>query len=339
MYSKVAKVVLKHGAAVAKGVRIAADTHASVHKALRAQQSTNDRSVVTTQNDVARVFRKKKRSKASIRKEKFRKRVVAATTSDQPFSSYMETQLIPITANYVPAIGATNFQLVLGNDQLATINYGDLTNANRDLPRMFTYWANPAGMPAAGAGTGAPSVSNLNTQDLNITHQRMQMSLLNLTNIVLNFDIYQFVAAIDIEQLNYSTPAAAWTQCLLDTYEARAATRPGQTFNGSTPLDVPGFGKYWRLLKKDRVSLGGGQQCETLMTGLHRRKINAIQVLSKYALKGVTQNFMIVGGIGNNVLLPPGNAFSAVFTKVTHFKTNGDGINGPDRPVIHSAAY
>lgn len=330
------------GTALHGHVRKHAKTYGAIGTKIVRHKLANDRSkaanrrinptITTTQQDTSTQFKRKKISKSKVRKLKFAKRVIEATKEEQPFSLYHETQL---ATSQILRVSAANIsdQWVAGDGTQFGINYGTLTSTAYDLPYLTSKMRNPLASTNVAVNTGAPTFAYAKDASLFITHNRMSLAVTNIQNFQAVYEIYQFVAADNITQAAFKNPYSAWVTCLTqtDAYISGSVVVPG--LNGATPLDAPGFGKYWRLIKKDRVLLGGAQTVEITMSGLHKRRVNTDDLTNNYATKGLTQYFMVVGGIGDNSSFATGPVFGTQITKTWHCKTPGDGINGPSKPI------
>lgn len=332
---------LRTAAGVGRMVGQAINTARKGARASKAEErGTAPAGTVTTQHDISRVFKKRKISKAKIRKIRFAKKVEAATRHDQPFSAMSQTCLTPIFLVKSTIVNSSEqWATTAAGDQVAlTMNYGQLTSSTGDLPRMMDFWRDPATMTGGTGATGAPAIADAQNFKIHLGHQRFHLNVTNVSTFPLTYDIYQFVAAQDISDANYASPATAWTYLLTNVSETRATFKPFPESNGQTPLDVPEFGRYWRLLKKDRVLLGGAGTTDVVMTGLHPRVVERSRLQGTYAVKGLTQAFLVVAGIGDTTNLPDGsgglvyNITRITWNKIWHFTTDGDGANGIDRP-------
>lgn len=331
-------------AAARKAATIAAGrvSKAVVSQVAGSKRSAADASISTVQQDTSKVYKKRKLSDKKKAKIAFAKKVRWATKTDTPFNLFKQTQQTAIGVNKTSVAGTINQQYVGGNTSVYGINYGTLISTTVGLPfylgKIIADPASDLSITAPKLATGAPAAASTDNVNMYITHQRFSIALSNTTGYPLVFDVYQFVAAIDINQAAFANPYNAWVQGLQDA-ETYTDNRPTVNTNGMTPLDTPGFGKYWKLLKKDRIYLSGGAQAEIPMTGLHKRRVKLNNIQNKYAMKGLTQYFLVVGGIGDDGFLPDGSGtpqkvFETVCSQSTHVKVDGDGINGVDRPVV-----
>jgi len=315
-------------------------------KAARATtQEAAPKGTVTAHHDLSRVFKKRKISKSKIRKIKFAKRVQQAQSSDQPFSTFSQTcdQVVTFVKNTNVQSSEQWASTNPGNQNSFMINYGANLYPSGDLPRMMDYWRDPLLFTPVGAGggaIGAPSQAHPQNFKLHLGHHRFNINVTNVAPAALTYDIYQFVAAQDISDGNYQSPAQAWSYLMAQEDTVRDGLKPVPESNGLTPLDVPEFGRYWRLLKKDRVLLSAnGGTTDIQMTGLHPRVVERGRLIENFAVKGLTQAFLVIGGIGDTEGLPngatPGTPYVITrisWNKVWHFTTDGDGANGPGRP-------
>lgn len=289
--------------------------------------------ITTTQQDTSVAFKRKPMSKSKVRKIKFAKKVNDATKVEQPFSLYHETQLTPAYIQRLSNLTIDD-QWVAGDGSQFGINYGSLVNSSGyDLPYFASRLRIPLSSTNADINTGAARAISLKDAKIHITHNRMSLAITNIQGYAGIWEVYQFVAAENITQSGHKNPYSSWVTCLTNTPEYIAGSTNTPLRNGMTPLDAPGFGRYWRLIKKDRVLLAGGGTTELVMSGLHKRTVTNDDLTNNYAVKGLTQYFLVVGGIGDNQSFIIGNVFATQVSKTWHAKTDGDGINGPDRPI------
>lgn len=109
-------------------------------------------------------------------------------------------------------------------------------------------------------------------------------------------DVYECLAASDITDSTFSTARAAFINCLnlngqLDQTGGYAKLTTTQS--GCTPYQAPGFGKYWKIIKKTRVLCTPGSV--TNYTYFTRPKVihNAV-VTGQYATKGLTKDIIFI---------------------------------------------
>lgn len=299
------------------------ERHVSGYKADHAPHPNT----ATTQNDDVQVFKKRKIGKAKIKKLKFQKKVQDAARKPQEFNLLHQYSTTATTAySRASSVTSSTVQYQFPSQQSAAfgINLGALAN-NSDLSKIIGYINNPG-------TTGAPVAASSYVGRGIITASRHSLAIKSPTYLQ-EMDVYQFVAAIDIGDSAMRDPITAWNSLAASLTIASAGTLATSEFTGITPLDTPAFGRYWKLLNKQRVFLQPGSQVLLDMKKLPKFTYNAEEISNKYALKGKTMYWLIIGGVGNTVdVQNAGIVFTSVNNRIQHYKTTGDGINGQDRP-------
>lgn len=284
--------------------------------------------VTTVQHDVKAMARPRKRNLRVVKRDKaFTAKVTKALAPKNEFHLYSETTS---TGNVVTKGTATNpvqEQYPSNNSsQIFGFNFGDQAGGSTNLPNIFSN-IQAIGTAIGGAQTGAKNpLATINSKII-LGHQSKSLNVTNPSTIAMVYDVYQFVAAQDIADASYSTPNLAWTGTLSLNLGLRSSgTKVNAAINGQTPLDSAAFGKYWKLLKKDRIYLQPGATSTMMMSGLHKRTVSDGQMTGKYAIKGLTQYFMVVGGIGDNTgLVNTNNVMRITTTNTWHWKfENGE---------------
>lgn len=216
----------------------------------------------------------KRRGKALKRIKRFNAKVRKAVRGLQMMSLYFDT-----TANGSPMVVTGNStginlgtlaggnQLILGskpNDFFWGLAYGSTTSAFglNYISSELGDWR--ARVNAADQPVNAERPTNMKiyvqsaTKTVSFSNQtKTQVGVPNvspaLSPLDIRLDIYEFVAAKDIDDPLYATPATAWYNLNANAITTGNITLAYQ--KGMTPLDQPELGKYWKLLKKTKLTI------------------------------------------------------------------------------------
>jgi len=258
---------------------------------------------ITTQHDIQRYYLKGRSGKGSKlshrRKRKFTKKVRKAITGEhvvhfyqerhattRPFGLYGSTWAISPNQGVIGSNNTMDMMLWECGSYNATSYPGQGINqiATEFLNKLDTRWN----------GTDIAMPNNKLSRVL-ITHSSLQVSVFEAQGVAQNLDIYEFEAAKDISNLDTKyTPRETWIACLAEGVNF-GTTTPSIFDFGNTPLDAPGFGKYWKLLSKSRIFLqAGGSTTFTIKgnTGIW----DASKTKNLQAQKGKTKHIMMVNG-------------------------------------------
>lgn len=148
-------------------------------------------------------------------------------------------------------------------------------------------------------GSVAKSGNTKNTEMMKFWFKaKMNLSILCLNNEYTNdnpliIDIYECTAAKNIKDINYRSPASAWTQELAeknlshDTLAGISATNKGMT-----PQMTKGFSSYWKVDKVTRVRIASLApfDIELNTSGIYSEKLHD----NTYAIGGITKGLIIV---------------------------------------------
>lgn len=153
------------------------------------------------------------------------------------------------------------------------------------------------------------------------------------------FDLYEFVAAQDIKDVAFKTPANAWasyaasgTQAMASSSVTGGLTNLLDYYKGLTPLDFAGFGQWWKLVKKQRCIIPfneteGTDPYQTFTLHGKRYVHDPDKWRNLYAKKGITKFWVMVicpDQSDNTYTTPTSGAASDVcnlyFQRITHYK-------------------
>lgn len=281
------------------------------NKAAKANKPTGG-TTVTSQRDLSI----KKYGKGNVYKrkkeERLRKKIQGALEPKLTQHTYNEVALYTDQVVTTFAGSVSEQYVSSNNDTYYGLNMGNLT-ANG-----VTYIKNNLHNLTANTNVaaGAQPATNIVNRDIRILSSQIQLSLLNPTSVAILYDVYTFVATQDISDNAYSTPVSAWANlmALNKTLTVSGGTAPTPYANGIIPYDAPGFAKYWKVLEKQRVYLGGGQTSEFITKG-SKYTLKGGDTLNKYALKGISKYMLVVAAIGNNSQLPVASIVASIVTQ------------------------
>lgn len=277
--------------------------------------------------------------------KKFKRKVRRALMKKSPISFLTEstTGSMSITGDTGGINGGdlkTNSQLIIGHDQAFGINMGD-------------------GWTQAGAGPGNTVESafiNRELGDYNVringidvpmsTSDRVETfnhyvkrryNKLTIRNDSdtrdLIFDLYECLAACDIADAPFASPASAWKQIQAQYSSTSTGTAPVPYLKGVEPTDFPRFGKYWKVIAKHKVRIPcdgteqGVNAYQTFKMSGNKYMHRGIRNNSLFAVKGQTKFWMMVidpekFGIRYDTLFKTASIW---FHRNTHFYPLNDG--------------
>lgn len=236
---------------------------------------TNPYSGMSSHGQTKTVYKSKKRKRVNKRsKRRFKifakkvRKVLNGKTSMCTFKEtgdYDEPYYIEVTGtstglDTTKDINSGN-QLVMGNYHLYGLNLGGASNGPYEIITNYlanSYSINDDG--TVGLNNGTQTATN---QKFLFKNSRLKITITNQTQtsgdlrgLDLICDIYEFVAAKNMDASDHNTPVETWHNLLSTAAsESAAAQYYTDTINtaGNTPLDCPGFGSVWKLLNKQRV--------------------------------------------------------------------------------------
>ena len=292
----------------------------------------NNNAPVTVQNDV-KVNKRKKRNPIKIKRElKFKRKVEKALKPSQSLFVYSEiynTVSFNFPAIVAPVTNVSQTQgLPSANDGHLTMNSGSAVTG-RDLTYMFGAYNSLSTSLNTNVSTGqmAPNPTVGLTMEWHLATMEISLTNNSVGATPMLYDVYECVAAKDISDPLYGYPRAAWAYQLQINLNVASSgfVQPLTTYNGQTPYDCPGFGKYWKVVKKTRVYLGPATTTELKVYSKIKR-LRYDKTSGLYAIKGRTRGVIIVGGVGDNAGGTAGSACGRFTVQKTwHFRyTNGN---------------
>lgn len=312
-----------------------------------------------------------------IRVKRFRKKVQRALQAPQAMSVLIEQQGIatPLEINnqddnhgdtLAGSSLADGFQLHLGFSHAWGVNVGPLftdptggTVENYEIAEQSARMGRPV-ISGANTATTVELDNLIPYNDAGIHAERflIKQKLLKMTvhnnrtpslnnvdpddDIVANdliFDLYEFVAAQDIKDVNFKTPCNAWAAYASGGVQAMnsSSTTGGSTnildyYKGLTPLDFAGVGKWWKMLSKKRCiipynSTEGTDPYQVFSMSGKKYVHDPEKWRNLYAKKGITKFWVMVispDQSDNTFTTPTSGAASKVcnlyFQRITHYK-------------------
>lgn len=280
---------------------------------------------------------KKRASKSTVRKIKKQKKF--ATKVEKALKPYEKPNVwlemaktgaaySDVVASSIPA-NVSN-QWISSAVNLYTIHGGEL-NLNGDSLKTYPYvvldlMAADSTVPQ-GASVRYPKKADLRIQT---TVCRPEYVIKNTSNTTLFFDIYTFVAKVDITDANYAYPATAWIQTTGDISTSNDFATAGYTTTqstnnwGHTPLDAVGFGSFWKLDTKTQLQLPTTGTCQFKFPGARKPSFSYGELDGKYAVKGKTQGMLIVAhGDISSAIISGDQVFTVSGYTQYHYKIKG----------------
>lgn len=250
---------------------------------------------ITTQYDYKVSRGKKRLSKRQKKWKRFVKKVHIATEANDKTQFLLEDHnaaavvagTIGISAQQVMPTVATGNDYNLQLSPVGNIATGPLLFVDNLIQQKA--------VTTVAAGSLAVATS-LNDVKYKLLGASCTFSLKNITAFNNFIDIYECIASSDILDANFASARQAWQQCLADNLEADQLAARGNiqsNYTGSNPYMAPGFAKYWKVIKKTRVLVGAGAKVNYSFFTKGRMIYNN-KVISKYAVKGLTKDIIIV---------------------------------------------
>jgi len=281
-------------------------------QALRSANGTAGRytnNVVTTQNDVKTIKRGRKTNKRKLVKQKnFRNKIEKALAPRNTHHTYTEIESTPAIINTIIAVrGVVTYQYTSdpNNSEVTTINHG--ANNPQGVTYIKDQLHNLGGQTSVVNVGAQASTSGPDFRELTVLSSHLDLSLSNPTTslIPLLYDVYWCVATSTQSQVTHATPMSSWNYCLSinNTLTVNSGTKSDSTFNGITPSDAPGFGKYWKVLKCQRIYLQPGATSDMSFSA-GGYKYTPQKFDGQHTIAGITKGVMIVAAIGDNTGMP-----------------------------------
>jgi len=201
-------------------------------------------------------------------------------------------------------------QLVLGHSQVYGLAFG---GGNTGVTQIIQNWLNNNSWAIDDFGDVEISNAQLQNQTkfrfkkgeirYTITNQTGDDSVEGDYGVDLILDAYEFVAAQNIDDANNNDPVETWYNLLNGLPFETGGTgyaKPQIYHKGQTPLDCPGFGKFWTLLSKKRIvvpySKDQAVNPETTITMNLQKPFTTSKILSTDTdlIKGRTKYMMFI---------------------------------------------
>jgi len=264
-------------------------------KVVKRIQQPSAATAITTQKDV-KVFRGRKRlTKGQKTWKKFVRKVQKATDANDRSQFWMEANNA-----YATVTGSVGFdvQEVLpttfaGDDY--TLQLGVVGNIAHG-PLLFVDNLRQQA-PVITVAAGTTGVTNaLADVKYKLLGACCTVSFLTKATATMFVDIYECIAAANITDTAFATARGAWATCLTSNTESdylSVRTNLTNTFTGCTPYQAPGFGKYWKILKKTRIMCPVSSKTNYTYYTRPKFIVNAKHI-GQYATKGLTKDLIIV---------------------------------------------
>lgn len=249
---------------------------------------------ITTQHDFS-TSSKRKRMPKKVKKWKSFVRKVKKATSDNDKTHFLtEANSVAVTVtgtaglDIQEVVGST-YTAVRNNFQLSAV--GNIATGPAKMADNLIYQPSVDTVAAGTTNVTAP----IKAIDYDLLGASMTLSFKTQAVASMYVDIYECVAASHITDIAFASAYLAWVACALQSEVdlSLAYTKLTASFSGATPYQAPGFGKYWKIVKKTRVMCGASTKTNyTLFTG--KKHINNAKELGRYATKGLTKDLIIV---------------------------------------------
>jgi hypothetical protein len=136
---------------------------------------------------------------------------------------------------------------------------------------------------------------------IRVTHQKTQITLTNISTASdLKVDVYEFIAAKTQDDSKHNSPAQSFFTLSADAVNNRELSNLSTfacTLKGVTPLDMPGFGRYWKLLNKKRIIVPYSQDGDAdpyQVVELSVRPFTTSLVQDEQTIKGQTKGLIMI---------------------------------------------
>jgi len=313
----------------------------------RQQTNAGKISSITAQQDIIQTRTKKKNYNKLKKQRAFKVKIQKALAADQELNVYSETWKTKfINSNpgeaqelyQYPANASGNLMFCTGRQYTVDYDLGYVQDQYRSIKDSTNVESN----------LNAKSIIAASAFKLRIHSARLNLSLTNVdatTTVPMIYDIYECVAARDLGEADakYNEPLKCWAELLTESYSPYDATsrRPNIFDNAQSPYDCPGFGKYWKILKKTRVLLGQNQTTDHWIQ-TRGFTLQGDRWWAMHAIKGITKGLIIIGGIGDNSGVADGTGepkaghrtYQYVLQKTWHFKYETGESELPQRPTV-----
>jgi len=267
-----------------------------------------DRGGVTTSRYKRRRRNKRLPYKKRRKIRRFKRAVRKILRTHQAISTYQEfwTAQLTINANTPDSFTSTqagNVQTIWGNASTWGINIGEAA-ASGSQENQYIATELGAYTPVINQVAAVVPVDN-DMRDFTkfwIQRKYLKITVRNTsTDRDLIFDLYECVANKNIADAEMANPVAAWERCqdTVDRYATEPTAGRGRAFiKGTEPTDCPLFGRYWKIIQKQKVRIPpGGSVVNPYQTfKMHGPKMlwDGAKANNLWAIKGVTKYFMMI---------------------------------------------
>lgn len=312
---------------------------------------------------VEETYYRHKESKAGKKKrrriKKFVKKVQHALEIPQKHSIWCENTIVERAIAFQGANNQVDWQDATSSGLISELmlHPGSL---NLNVNGFVTYPYQALKLMSADAnliatgGVGATAVlgNPIDSVKLKTTVSRMQINLKNVHATATVFvDIYTFIAAQDIINQAYATPIKAWQQ--VANNNAITATPANQeaayvtanytsavsvNVKGTTPLDHPIYGEYWKQETKTTLEIGAGLRMTWAFPKARKGHFDTQMSFGKYAIKGHTQAAIMVFRVNHGEVLNNVAIINYEVNKQYHYKVLGSDKT-PIGNLTSSATY
>jgi len=218
-------------------------------------------------------------------------------TTSTPFSITGDTQGVASTL----ALKDSGVQIVLGNATMWGINLGDLFLGGGSESSYINTELGDYRPRINGVDIDVTGYKRMIANKHVVSRRYSKLSIRNDSDTMdLIFDLYECVAAQDISDLSFSTPARALMSCQQLYSQVSTGTQPVPQTKGLEPTDYANFGRFWKILKKHsvRIPAGGTEQnnnsYQTFKMHGKPHIYDGERSSIKYCIKGRTKFWMMI---------------------------------------------
>lgn len=250
-------------------------------------------------------YKRRKRQRLSKRKRRylrtFKRRVQRIVRQRVPISTLNEwTTVFTIDAStqdmntYVLNGG---YQLTLGNASSWGLNLGQAAASGGQESSYINTEMNDI---KYATGPTTALTGNAQGRQHYVGRRYSKLTIQNLsTSKDLIFDLYQCVAAQDIADSDYANPMIAWSTCRDNLINVTTGVMSFPEFKGVEPTDCPLFGKYWKVLKKQKVRIPldpntPANAYQTFKMSASPMFWDGTRTADKWAIKGKTKYWLMI---------------------------------------------
>ena len=265
-----------------------------------------DRGGVTTSR-----YKRRRRRKLPYKKRRrirrFKRAVRKVFKEHQSISTLQEfwNGQFTINANTADTFESTmagNVQTIWGNASTWGLNLGEAA-ASADQENQFIAEEMAAYRPVI---NDVPVIRDFNdVRDFAkfwVQRKYLKLTIRNTSvDRDLIFDLYECVANKNIADSNYANPVIAWDTCVkaVAPFATELAAGRGEAYiKGTEPTDCPLFGRYWKIIQKQKVRIPPGgtvvNPYQTFKMSSGKYLYDGAKANSLWALKGKTKYFMMI---------------------------------------------